>query len=126
MMDWNASLVCYPAEADRAMRTFRSELKKAVRQYGGEISDEQERIDRSFLMGFRFIYVEGEHTGTVAITYGPEKPFGAFPDIDPPFRTLHIGIEESTGCERDVETNFSDTDNSSPKTASSTAWRTKR
>ncbi len=105
--EWNGSFVSYQAAADRAIRTFRSDLQKAVRQHNGEIRDEQERLDGSSLVSFRFVYIEGKHTGTVEVTYGPEKPFGAFPDVDPPFRTLHIRIEESTGFERDVESNQS-------------------
>ena len=106
--EWNGSLVCYQVAADRAMRTFRSDLRKAVRLHGGEIREEQQCLNGSSLIGFRFIYIEGEHTGTVEATYGPEKPFGTFSDDDPPFRTLTIRIEETTGFEREVKTTSRD------------------
>ena len=79
------------------MRSFRTNLQKAVKLNGGEIRDEQERRDGSSLVGFRFVYVEGKHTGTVDVTYGSKKPFGTFPDVDPPFCTLYIRMKESTG-----------------------------
>ncbi len=113
---WDASLVCYQVEADRAMRTFRTDLQKSVGLHGGEIREEQECLNGSSLIGFRFIYIEGEHTGTVEARYGPERHFGTFPDDDPPFRTLTIRIEETTGFGRHVKNNFWEDNNSSPET----------
>jgi len=62
---------------------------------------------RSALVGFRFVCVEEEHAGTVDVKYGTEKPFGAFPEVDPPIRTLHLRMEESTGLERDTKLQLS-------------------
>jgi hypothetical protein len=100
-----AALVCDPADADRAMRSCRSDLHDAVRQHGGTIGEEQESLEESSLVGFRFDYVEADHSGMVEVTLGPKQPIGPF-DHSPPLRRLTIQIKESTGYPPDEKIAF--------------------
>lgn len=101
-------LTCDEDVADRAMRSFRSELQKAVRQHGGKTGEEEETLEGSFLVGFRFDYVEGEHRGRVEAALGPRIPM-APPGFNwPPQRRLVVRIGESVGFPRGVEVKFWD------------------
>ena len=100
------ALRCEQDVADRALRSFRSQLQKAVRRHGGKIGDEEETLEEAFLAGFRFDYVVGEHRGTVETTLGPEIPMGP-PGFDwPPQRRMIITITESIGFPPDADIKF--------------------
>lgn len=102
----NGALTCEQDVTDRAMRSFRSQLQKAVRQHGGKIREEEETLEESFLVGFRFDYVVEEHRGTVETTLGPGIPMGP-PGFDwPPLRRMIITITESVGFAPDAEIEF--------------------
>ena len=88
--------------AERAMRALRSDVRKAVGQRGGKILEEQEHLKGSSLFGFRFTYVESDHSGTFAAMYGPETTHS---DATP-FRQLHIEIKEWTGYAAGEEPGF--------------------
>jgi hypothetical protein len=100
------ALTCEQDVTDRAMRSFKSQLQKAVRQHGGKIGEEEETLEESFLAGFRFDYVVGEHRGSVETTLGPEIPMGP-PGFDrPPLRRMVIRIKEWVGFAEDAEIMF--------------------
>lgn len=98
--EFRAGLVGDQVTADQAMRSFRLELEQRLIQNGGRISKEKEKLAGSSLVGFRFSYVQKGHSGLVEARFGPEKPYGAFPE-DPPYRQLKIQIVEWFGSGQD-------------------------
>ena len=102
----NGALRCEQDVTDRAMRSFRSQLQKAVRRHGGKIGEEEETLEESFLVGFRFDYVVGEHRGSVEATLGPEIPMGPPGFNWPPQRRMVIRIKEWIGFAPDAEIKF--------------------